>query len=195
MAITDNFNRASLGANYETVLGTAWVTSGSVVAKPVSQYANTEIRRTESSFPNDQYAQVDTELTSGGGDGSSGGVGCRLDASGNGYVARINNTNNVTLYKVTGGAGAQTYLNDWVAVVLDNTLVTLKISASGTTIEVFCGGISLGTTSDSTFTSGKPGCFANTGQTSLLPRFDNFECTDASAAATSRQRMALLGVG
>jgi hypothetical protein len=191
MAIQDNFNRASLGAGWATVLGSAWVTNGSATARPASQWASTGMRRTESAFPDDQYAQAKVECTSGG-ESCKGAVAVRMDGSGNCYFVRLNNTT-MDLYKRV--AGSESYLLDAAISISLDTLYTVKITVTGNLIKAFLDGVEKLSQTDNALTSGKPGCYAQTGASSGFGDWDDFECTDAVGAGSTARNAALMGVG
>lgn len=174
MAFTDNFNRASLGANWDTVEGTDWVTSTSTVMKPGAQYVYTTVM-VVGTFPNDQYAEVWTETPVGSGDFTQCGPAVRVGATGDCYAARLTSTQ-ITLYKRVSGTSS--YLNDTPYDVVPGTLYKVRLTVSGTSLQVFVNGISMFTNTDADLSTGNPGCHALTGQTSLLPRFDDFESTE-----------------
>jgi len=191
-SITDDFNRASLGAGWELVSGaTAWETVGSVTARPTDNFATTATRRTESSFPNDQYAQGKCEFTTTG-DYSRGAVAIRLDGSGNGYYL-VMDTNNVALQKIVGGV--DTYIADSVVSASANTLYTLKLQATGTTLLGYFEGAEKINTTDSAHSGGKPGMLQLTGDAAQFSDHDDFECTDATASGGASKNLLLLGVG
>lgn len=183
--ITDNFNRVDggLGSGWETTAGTAWTISSNA-AKPVSQYTTTTVRRTET-FSNDHYAQVRTEAATGVGDITYGAVAVRVGATGDGYLARLY-PGELSLYKRVGGAN--TYLSDAPVTASGNTLYTLKLDVSGTTITAYFEGVQKIQVTDSAISSGNPGLGAFTGQTSLFPRFDDFECSAASGGGGGNPR-------
>jgi hypothetical protein len=179
MPITDDFNRASLGSDWEHVSGTAWTINASTTVRPGQVYTETALRRTEAAFPNDQYSQAKCEFTSGG-DNSYGGVAVRLKMSGDGYEARFDSSAAVTLYKRVGGV--VTYLSDYPGGYSANTFYTLKLTVTGNQLTVHVDGTLRISYTDTSITSGKPGLVAHTGEASLLCDFDDFESTVAEAA-------------
>ena len=185
MAISDDFNRASLGTNWQKTLGTNdWAINASTTARPATAYTDTAMRYV-GTFPNDQYAEVDTEFTTGG-DGGEGSVAVRMDASGNCYYAQIGN-NSITIFKRV--AGSRTYLTDGSTTAAANTLYKIKIQVTGTSISAYLGGSLVCSTSDSSLTSGNPGLFAHTGEGSLYPDFDNFAATDVVGGSSYNQNV------
>lgn len=182
--ITDDFNRGSLGANWETVLGTAWTTVGSVTAQPGAAYADGAMRRTEAAFPDNQYSQCKTELAVGGDGNASGSVAVRMDASGNCYYVQLG-LSDITLYKRV--AGTRTYISEATWSSSADTLYTLKIEIIGTAITCYVLGVGapspLINVTDADLTTGKPGLFSHTSD--VRPDFDDFESTDASGGSST----------
>lgn len=196
MAFTDNFNRASLGANWATVLGTAWVTVSSLYLKPAGPYELAAVQ-VVGTFNTDQYAEVWTEVPSGAGDVSLAGPAVRMNGTGDCYYVRFGLAN-VGLYKQV--SGADTYLGDsnFSPPIAADTLAKVRLVVTGTLLEIFVAGVSVLALTDGTHSTGNPGCFARTGQTSLLPRFDDFASTDLSVGGgggSGGARRALMGAG
>ncbi len=192
--ITDDFNRASLGANWAAAEGTVWAINASTVVRPVSTYSQTGIIRTEAAFPNDQYAQVETRWTTTSDDGA-GGLRVRSNGTTTAYVTYFDaGTGLLMLYKRV--AGVNTYLGDsGTSPLAVDTTGTLKLEAIGTAIKAYVNGVEKISATDAAIASGKPGLHALTGD--QLVNFDNFESTDASGgggpvAPPGRMRM---GVG
>ncbi len=180
MAITDNFNRASLGANWSAGTGTIWTIPSSVAARPVDQYAYSSIFRSEASFPDNQYAQAVVQWVNAG-DLGSGGVGVRMSAT-DGIFAFINATDIILAKRVSS---VNTYnLTTASLTTADGSPRTLKIVVTGTSVDVYADTVLL----ISAFTvagiaSGAPGLIAVTGpSTAGLPVADDFESTDASGS-------------
>lgn len=191
MPILDDFNRASLGSGWESAIGTIWAINASTTVRPVTAFATTAIRRTEASFPNDQYSQAKVELVAGA-EFTRPAVAVRMDASGNCYFARLNSTS-VDLYKRV--AGTVSYVNDTAQTVVRDTFYTLKIEVIGTSIKVYLDGVEKLSSTDSSLTSGKPGLYAITQSGGAnLSDFDDFECTDAVSAGVPNALM-LIGAG
>lgn len=190
MSFTDDFNRASLGANWATVQGTDWVTASSLYLKPGGQYQNTAVR-VVGTFPNDQLAEVWTEVVSGAGDPTGfHGPAVRMDNGGNCYFGIISETE-VNIYKRV--AGTNTDLADFPLVSPTDTLIKLTLVVTGTSLELFVSDVSQGTVSDASLTTGNPGCRALTGETAKFPRFDDFACTSQVSGLVGQGL--LLGVG
>lgn len=144
--------------------------------EPGSAYTTCLIRRSETSFPNDQYSQIKLEFApEGTADPPLNYVCCRLDGSGGGYHAAFDRFG-VTLLK----GPTATYLADGsVPDLVADTYYTVKISATGSTIKVFVDGAEKISYTDTTYTSGKPGFRSASGDSISYRQFDDFECTDA----------------
>lgn len=132
------------------------------------------MRRIESSFPDDQYAQAKCSFTTGA-NSAQWGVACRIGSSGEGYHAYYDNTNSVTLRRRSSG-GTNTFINSATITAAASTLYTLKIEAIGSTIKVYHEGVQVLSETDATFTSGRPALYWN-GNTDR-PDCDDFECSD-----------------
>ena len=182
MATRDDFNRATFdNGNWSAVAGSMWVTNGSATARPVSLSSLSIVRRAAAAFPNDQYAQCRCEWVSYGGGNSYGGIGVRLDGSGNGYFARVTSGGIVELRKIV--AGVNTFLGDYSAGVGSNSLIELKLVATGTSIQLYISGFLQISVTDASIASGKPGMQGYAETTGTQPDADDFECTDATGSA------------
>lgn len=193
MAFTDNFNRAgpSPGSSWATVIGSNWVINSSLYLKPVSTSTYSAIR-VVGTFPSDQFAEVWCEVpTPGGLNRTDAGPAVRLDASGNGYYIRLLKTD-LALYKYN--AGTHTYINDHAISIANDTLTQIRLDVTGTTLTVSMGGVTQFTATDSTFSSGNPGCAGVMGDAGILPRFDDFVSTDLSVAGIMPQASYLSGM-
>ena len=182
MAILDDFNRSNgdIGSNYVRVFGSNNFNISSNQLVPNNTFNTTIMRRTEASFPNDQYSQLDVSFTTGA-NSSSWAAGCRIGTSGEGYYA-IYGLNNVSLYK--RNASTPTYITDVVITAAANTLYTSKIEAIGTNITVYHQGVQVINVTDATYSSGKPGIWWS--GNSDAPVADNFECSNASGDVTNQ---------
>jgi hypothetical protein len=146
-------------------------------------------RRTESAFPDTQYAQVvvqrnDNHVMSG--PISRGG------SAGEGYTGVIAATTYVEVYRYDTTNG-KTYLADQSASHSNATDYTTKVIATGSTIEFYTSGTLRETATDSTYSSGKPGIggWCDTGFSPFTEPMNDFECTDASAGAAFMARQGL----
>lgn len=107
-------------------------------------------------WPDNQYSQADMIGTGGGGDDQGPGVIVRASTAPAYYrIIASMSTGDVTVCKFNptktqlGALITSTFVEDDI----------LRVEVSGSTIEVFRNGISLGTRTDSAITSGKPGIF------------------------------------
>ena len=181
MPITDNFNRATLGTSWTPALGGAWEIVGSATARVQAAYGgNRLLVRTESSFPDDQYAQGKVKATQGGTfqpDGSRGGVAVRI-VTDSAYVAYLTSGGSLVLAKLV--AGVKTTLSTVSVAASANTLYTVKLVVAGTLLSVFFeGGNAINyMDSASPLLTGKPGLYGEIGQVELLGDYDDFESSD-----------------
>ncbi len=149
---TDDFTRAdgsNCTGNWTCPVSSTWeITGNKVRSSNVAQdnltYWNAD------SFGADQYAITKGILKVGQ---YYIGPGCFMDSSGNGYgfYAETN-----VVYKITTGtksAVGSPVTATWV----DGD--DIRMNCNGTTLEVFQNGVSVGSVSDSTFTSGAAGMF------------------------------------
>lgn len=165
-------------------MGSGWtVAAGTVTYARVSDQAiatvasNTgTIIRTETTFPNDQWSQIDMQWQSAS-PTAEAIVVARSSGVGAAYQAHI--TNNDLEIRRTG-----TYLTDFAGTYAAATLYTIKIDCTGTTITVYRNGVSQGSTTDSNLTSGKPGFGIFQSGAAGTIAFDNFQCIDASGGTT-----------
>lgn len=165
-------------ANWSLTLGSAWtITAGE--ALPTTATQNGSMRRIESAFPNDQYAQCKCEGSVGTGKSYSSPL-ARGDGSGNGYWVQIDS---ITLWSRV--SGVNTYLTETAfPAFVAGQLYTVKINCIGTTISVDVDGVNKSSTTSSSITSGKPGVFEEGGTGDPFAVVDDFECTDATSSET-----------
>lgn len=170
-SVTDDFNRANggLGANWttdSTATATPTINTNSFVSGTfnVVSYAN----YTGATFANNQYAQALTSSVSG-----YLGVGCRGDGNGNGYAMLAINSTTIGAYKITNGTRSTLGSLFTVASTVNKTM---KLTCSGTTLEAFLDGASIGTRTDSSYTSGNPFIYSN--QSSVTYKLDDFAAGD-----------------
>jgi hypothetical protein len=176
MPIYDNF---SGDLNFTAGLGSLQVTGGAL--RGVS--GDCLGPRVEGSFPANQYAQGACQFDGGA---SRSMIGVRVQAGGEGYYVGIEG-GEVKLWRydgswnelaTTSGLGLFGYYS-----------YTLKVEISGTSFSVWRDSNFELTTSDSYYSTGKPGAGFRGGSTMPL---DDFECT--SNLATQGGRL-LLGAG
>jgi len=182
MPITDNFNRADggPGAGWTNQSGGVWEIVSNEV-RPTDDFATCLLVRTESSFPNDQYAQIRLKYSSAAADKPLNQIACRVDGSGNGYQVQLDSTG-LTLFRAAGG----TYLTDTpVSGLTADTFYPVKIEAIGTTIKVYMdtgGGLTERIShTDATYSSGKPAIRCASGSVANMQMFDDFESTNANS--------------
>jgi hypothetical protein len=184
MAFTDSFDRSTgLGSNWETVSGLAWyIEATNQWMKPKSTNLKTAVR-VVGSFPNDHYAEVwvdiplDTVPPSH--TRSLCGPAVRVGATGDCYYVQFNIAG-LGLYRRQGSV--DTFLGDWAGTQPSDTFVKVKLEVIGTTLTVYVGGTLRLTRTDATLTSGNPGCAGLTGETALMPFFNDFASTDPGGA-------------
>lgn len=182
MAISDPFtgtNGDAPGAGWTNQSGGAWEIFSNGV-RPTDDFSTSLLIRTETAFPNDQYAQARIKYSSAPSDFPYNQVAVRVDGSGNGYQVGFD-ASGVTLLKGAGG----TYVTDTaISGTSANTFYLVKIEATGTTIKVYVdtgGGLTERiSVTDATYSSGKPAIRSVTGSVANMLEFEDFECTDAS---------------
>jgi hypothetical protein len=172
---TDNFNRADanpIGGNWSTVQGLNALqlqnnsVNGSVNNTDNAAYWNAD------SFANDQYSQIKKLTTS-----SDHGPLVRV-ATNNCYMADVYSTG-IDIWKYV--AGSWTQLGSTISITLAANDV-LKLSATGTTLEIFQNGTSRGTRSDSELATGSAGIWAYNNYTNI--NVDDWEGGNVSGGAT-----------
>ncbi len=82
----------------------------------------------------------------------------RYDTSGNGYVCYLNDPVTIRVYRVTAAAGTQLGADFTITSVSGGD--TIGMSISGTTLTVYRNGVSQGTRTDATWSTGAPGIYA-----------------------------------
>ena len=145
---TDDFNRANgaIGGNWTTGIGGAPdVTSNQLTCGGTSEHIT---YRTAESFGDDQYSQIEVRTH-----GDFSGVTLR-GASNNLYLAGASSNTVFGFSKVT--AGGFTNLDGWAS----NPWITggiMKAEAIGSLLRCYQNGFLVGSTHDTTFTTGSPG--------------------------------------
>jgi hypothetical protein len=177
--ITDTFNRANevlTAGSWVEIEGTNWEVVSNQARETTAVGVST-CRRSEATFPDDQYAQSKCKFTAGGASTPAGRVG----ATGTSYLVLLD-ADSVDLYWHAGG-GSSTLITSAAATQVSGTLYTIKIICTGTTIAVDREGSNVISTTDSNVTAGKPGMASNNANQDQ----DDFECTDATTAFLARQ--------
>lgn len=164
LAATDDFTGdGDLSANW-TSLGNLGALSASTAVRDTNLLQSSSYNTyaaaiyTGRSFVPDQYAQG--LLTTGIG---GNGVMVRMTSDGNGYVGLCTTTTSCRISRSDGGT--LTIIGS-AFTVSSPAGQDLKLTASGSTLELFLGGASLGTRTDATYTSGYPGLRAYTNNNS-----------------------------
>lgn len=170
----DNFNRSSIGTEWEAAEGSLWTIASSLYLKPVSFYMHTSVRAV-GSFPNDQLSEMMVEVAvTGAGDATfAHGPAVRIGPTGDCYFLWVELTK-VGLYKRTAGSYSGIADSAPFATLSADTFYKFKLVVTGTSLEVFLNDVSILTATDSAITAGNPGAHALTGEASKLPRFDDF---------------------
>lgn len=168
-SFSDNFTRADANPMSDPVSGGTWTTGSTYqgVCRILSNQlagntgATTKVARVATpSFTANQRMTVTLANT-----GIYHGPMVRMQSStdASGYTAYID-ADNVTLkiYKfaddgTNSGAGTYTQLGANITITAVTSGVTLGIEVSGTTITAYRNGVSVGTRTDSTYSSGQPG--------------------------------------
>ena len=169
---TDNFNRASLGADWtQQNTGNAGVISINSSTKAEGQYGvqptdeiATVVWAGSGTFTDDQYASIKVlNVTSGG--GSTDRVAATARASGTGAsrsyyeaVCKFNSGGTPTIELAKWVTGTRTILHSAATALANND--TLEIEVEGTTVRVLKNGTALGgsfTQTDASISTGKPG--------------------------------------
>jgi len=178
---TDNFNRASLGANWTQVTGSL---------HNVEIFSSTEARSDGTSneaaaywnadtFADDQYSEVVLSYGDGGVDSPDCGPLVRCHASSEQYYLATCDVwdNIIKIYRNNGGTYTQLGANISATIAINDTI---RLEMVGTTLEVFVNDVSQATRTDSTFTSGSPGMWF----WRQRGRLDTWEGGNVGAAST-----------
>ena len=162
---TDDFNKADNGLgpgqSWTSHSGTHGVRSN--VARALTGTHN--VAGVAAASFADGYAQADV-LTSS----LNHGPALRISDGSNYYMLRRNTGSSNELYKRV--AGSFTKLADWTLTTSPGD--TFKLEATGTTLEGFVNGVSLGSTTDSAHSTGEAGLYS----TSTGREWDNWEASD-----------------
>jgi hypothetical protein len=171
-SVTDDFNRAdgALGANWTKPAysaATLVISSNRVVS---DTYGVTAVAyHSGSTFANNQYSQIKMNSSISG----YTGPGCRMNPEGDGYIAEAYNSTSLAVRRLDNGV-ATTIGSGITGLTLLNS--TVKITCSGSTIEVFVDDVSVGSRTDATYGSGSP--WIETNQSGGIYSMDNFAAGD-----------------
>jgi len=176
MAITDSFTRAD-----QSPITTPWTpgAGGYGNVNLISNACRSAVAETDTAgfyqgtFPNDQYAQVVKDLVSGL--YRYGGPAVRCSSDGDLYSLNADGTGTYFIERVDNGSTFTHIGANFSQVGVD--LATIKLVVTGTTLEGFHNGVSMGTRTDSTYASGNPGLSFYVSATAGV-LLDDFECSD-----------------
>lgn len=160
LPVSDNFNRANenpLAGNWSTMYGsssfqlTAYLVKTLASSPPCVEYWNAD------AFAVNHYSQITYASN------TSVGPAVRIDTSGtaaNCYAAKIISTTSIQIIKIVAGAAL---VNVGTAFTISPALTneTIKLAVTGTTLELFVAGVSQGTQSDSSISTGAPGIYGD----------------------------------
>jgi hypothetical protein len=152
---SDNFNRAdgSLATGNWTASSGSWDIVSNV-ARPNGNGSTPDLLYWNAdSFADDQYAQF---VFQAHGTNDYMGPACRVTSGGNGYGFLQDNN---SIRKIVSGVDSS--LGTVTATWSVNDVV--KMTCVGTTIEIFQNGVSVGSLTDATFTSGSAGVYGYPG--------------------------------
>lgn len=175
---TDDFtgNQSDpLSANWTTLDG-SWVI-GVNTANNASSQGNAAYWNADT-FNDDQYSQC---TVSGAGSSNGGGPGVRMAAT-RGYIAVVDSSSQISVYAWTGDEGYTLLGSAFTGLTLAESDV-IRLEVSGTTLTLKQNGASLGTRTDSNYSSGSAGIFAY--QLNLPVALDDWEGGNLSVAASS----------
>jgi hypothetical protein len=178
--VVDDFNRANgaLGSGWEHVLGASAMVISSNTAIAGASFEQEIERRSEATFPDDQFAQAKIQFTTGA-NASETGVAVRIDGSGNCYYCRVGDTT-ITLRKIV--AGTDSFITDFSLAHSVSTYYTVKLEVIGNNLIVTENGVERINTNDTSLTTGKPGIYCN--GNSDRPALDDFEATAGTAGGS-----------
>lgn len=192
---TDNFNRADedpIGGNWTPQSFTpdeGRIVDNAYYSGPGSTFGSASLWNADT-FNNDQYSQIVL-----GASPDNGYSGPTVRASGTGssrtcYIGMILTANRARIYKLVNSASD--FPGTLVADLGTPSFVAgdiIKLMITGTTLELFQNGVSLGTGTDSDITSGSAGIWA------FGVSLDNWEGGNVGVAATNKSRLSYLGAG
>ncbi|MFC4307493.1 hypothetical protein ACFPN2_00225 [Steroidobacter flavus] len=176
----DNFNRANatpLGGNWETITANGLNLASNQVTGSTG-LAVSGWKAASFAFAADQSSEVKVLVP---GDYDDAGIGVRLSSTGGGqgYVAQYRaGDGRVYVSRLTAGA-----LTTLIAPVVSWTSGdVLKLTVTGTMLEVFRNGVSIGSTTDSTHASGQPGLVYQLDNLNVT-RLDDWQGQDGSSGS------------
>ena len=187
--ITDTFTGtagtalSTYNAGWQHLVGTEMVilTGGARGHNP-DNYSRSIARRSEAVFPNDHYVELDVDIVTNDGDNCHSPA-IRVNASGHCYMI-VTTSGGGSALRDWDGSSENYLADDGGATLSTGVDYTFRLEASGTTITVDRNGSEVISTTDSTYSSGKPGIYATINGTGSS--FDNFACTDATLTQPSR---------
>jgi hypothetical protein len=187
---TDNFARGAqsdLGANWTDVYNGLSTTAGDQATLDVAADYNIALWNADS-FNDDQYSQAVYVS------GSFGGVAVRVSGSGgtrNAYYALVavagSRLSKVVNGSITDLIGSGSFPNPTAGQLI-------KITVTGDELEVFYDGVSQGTTTDASLTSGSAGLIGYHSGTVLMDDWEGGNIGGGGGGATVG-KLGLLGVG
>lgn len=186
---SDDFNRASLGTNWDNVRNVWEIISNAAEPQTNSDNTATRVATGTATFNADQeasaiIANLDADNYTG--------PAVRVNTSGQGYAVLVNGTgaNNAQMYEVNNSSD-----NAIGSAFSVSNSDRVYIRAIGTTISAGVGGVEQASTTDATYSSGQPGMIAYNADSGNETTLDDFEATDEFGGGASPRNILLLGVG
>jgi len=171
-------------SGWDVLTGTEPVLDGSGSLKPATTYEYLKCVRNESAFPDDHYVEVDAFINDSGDGDDFVGPAIRIQSGGTEYCYLLTNAGAgyVEIRKQTG-AETFTYVSDASPSIVNDTYYNWRLEAVGTTLTLDIDGTEEISTTDSTYSSGKPGIFGYYNLTGW--RIAEYRSTDAVASGPS----------
>jgi hypothetical protein len=180
---TENFSGGAetpISGTWTTIVGSGCNQTAGGQAQGSSGYCVSAWSTSDYTFLADQSAQVKI-FTPGNDDNAGPCVRLSTTGGGQGYCAEYRNGDGrIYILEVTAGTPATLSAPEVTWASGD----TLKISITGTSIEVFQNGVSVTTTSDASIASGQPG-FSYQLDNINATAMDDFQAEDAASASSS----------